>query len=55
MEVPAKDIDACRRVGKRVIVKFLIRKDCQQVLSVIKGYSKDYFLRLSGFPDLSGQ
>ena len=36
MDVPAKDIDACHRVGKqgRVIVKFLRRKDCQRVLSV---------------------
>ena len=34
----AKDINACNRVGKqgRVIVKFLRRKDCQQVLSVKK-------------------
>ena len=38
MKVPAKDSDACHRVGKhgRSIVKFLKRKDCQQVLSVKK-------------------
>ena len=40
MEVPAlvKDIDACHRVGRqgRVIVKFLRRKDCQQILIVKK-------------------
>ena len=38
MEVPLKDIDACHRVGKQecVTVKFLRRKDCQQVLSVKK-------------------
>ena len=38
MEVPAKDSDTCHRVGKhgRAIVKFLKRKDCQQVLSVKK-------------------
>ena len=42
MEVPAKDIDACHRVGKqgRVIMKFLRRKDCQQVLSVKKDILK---------------
>ena len=50
MEVPAKDIDACHRVGKKggvivkflrsVIVKFLRRKDCQQVLSVKKDIRK---------------
>ena len=42
MEVPAKDIDACHRVGKqgRVIVKFLRRKDCQQVPSVKKDIQK---------------
>ena len=42
MEVPAKDIDACHRVGKqgRVVVKFLRRKDCQQVLSVKKDIQK---------------
>ena len=36
MEVPAKDIDARDWVGKQgcIIVKFLRRKDCQQVLSV---------------------
>ena len=36
MDVPAKDIDACHRVGKqgRIIVKFLRRKDYQRVLSV---------------------
>ena len=40
MEVPVKDIDACHRVGKegRVIVKFLRRKNCQQVLSVKKDF-----------------
>ena len=42
MEVPAKDIDACHRVGKqgRVIVKFLRKKDCQQILSVKKDIQK---------------
>ena len=42
LEVPAKDIDACHRVGKqgRVIVKFLRKKDCQQVLSVKKDIQK---------------
>ena len=42
MEVPAKDIDACHRVGKqgRVVVKFLRRKDFQQVLSVKKDIQK---------------
>ena len=42
MEVPAKDIDACHRVGKQgcVIVKFLRRKDCQQVFSVKKDIQK---------------
>ena len=40
--VPAKSIGACHRVGKqgRVIVKFLRRKDCQQVLSVKKDIHK---------------
>ena len=42
MEVPAKDIDACHQVGKqgRIIVKFLRRKDFQQVFSVKKGIQK---------------
>ena len=42
MEVPAKGIDACHRVGKQgcIIVKFLRRKDCQQVLSVKKAIQK---------------
>ena len=42
MEVPAKDIDACHRIGKqgRIIVKFLRRKDCQQVLGVKKDIQK---------------
>ena len=42
MEVPAKDIDACHRVGKqgRVIVKFLRSKDCQQIFSVKKDIQK---------------
>ena len=42
MEVPAKNIDECHRVGKqgRVIVKFLRRKDCRQVLSVKKDIQK---------------
>ena len=36
MEVPAKDIDVCHRVGKQecVVVKFFRRKEFQQVLSV---------------------
>ena len=35
-EVPGKDVDVCHWVGKQryVIVKFLRRKHCQQVLSV---------------------
>ena len=42
MEVPEKDINACHRAGKqgRVIVKFLRRKDCQQVLTVKKDIQK---------------
>ena len=40
--VPAKDIDACHPVGKQVraILKFLKRKDFQQVLSVKKDIQK---------------
>ena len=35
-EVPGKDVDVCHWVGKQryVIVKFLRRKHCQQVLSM---------------------
>ena len=42
MEVLAKDTGACHRVGKQgcVIVKFLRRKDCQQVLNVQKDIQK---------------
>ena len=42
IDVPANDIDACHRIGEqgRVIVKFLRRKDCQQVLSVKKDIQK---------------
>ena len=42
IKVPAKDIDACLPVGKprRVIVKCLRRKDCQQVFSVKKDIQK---------------
>ena len=44
MEAPAKDIDACHRVGKQesAIVEFLRSKDSQQVLGVKKRYPKDY-------------
>ena len=42
LEVPAKDIDVCYRVGKQgnVIVKFSRRKDCQQFLKVKKHIQK---------------
>ena len=42
MEVPAKGINACHRAGRqgRVIVKFLRRNVCQQVLSVKKDIQK---------------
>ena len=42
MEVPEKDVNACHRAGKlgRVIVKFLRRKNCQQVLTVKKDTQK---------------
>ena len=42
IKVPAEDTDACHWVGKQgyVIVKFLRRKDCQQVLSMKKNIQK---------------
>ena len=42
IKVPAEDTDACHWVGKQgcVIVKFLGRKDCQQVLSMKKNIQK---------------